>query len=258
MLDRLANEIIEHATVGGITIATAESCSAGRLAEVLAKAEGASNHYIGGVVAYTKQMKERMLGVPPQLLQEKTAVCGPVAEAMAIGVLIKSGATVAVSITGVAGPDEDEDGNPVGLVYCGVARNNNTHRHIRLKCRGPQTPSSKRPALRPSDSCDHFVFPEHHQKVLVAFGCTASVNLHGMKSFLQIGNANFTPWLRLKGGQVNGASPIKISNRDSLRSSTRRKRRARTGESRNQETTQPRVPTAIPLAPVTNDPRRQK
>lgn len=91
-------------------------------------------------MAYTKQMKERMLGVPPQLLQEKTAVCGPVAEAMAIGVLLKSAATVAVSITGIAGPDEDEDededGNPVGLVYCAVARNNNTHRHIRLKCRG--------------------------------------------------------------------------------------------------------------------------
>ena len=136
MLDRLANEIIEHAKVGGITIATAESCSAGRLAQALAKAEGASTQYLGGVVAYTKQMKERMLGVPPQLLQEKTAVCGPVAEAMAIGVLLKSAATVAVSITGVAGPDEDEDGNPVGLVYCAVARNNNTHRHIRLKCRG--------------------------------------------------------------------------------------------------------------------------
>lgn len=77
-----------------------------------------------------------MLGVPPQLLQEGTAVCGPVAEAMAIGVLSRSRATVAVSITGVAGPDEDEDGNPVGLVYCGVARNNDTHRHIRLKCKG--------------------------------------------------------------------------------------------------------------------------
>jgi nicotinamide-nucleotide amidase len=136
MLDRLANEIIEHAKVGGMTLATAESCSAGRLAQALAKAEGASKHYLGGVVAYTKEMKERMLGVPPQLLQEQTAVCGPVAEAMAIGVLLRSRATVAVSITGVAGPDEDEDGNPVGLVYCGVARNNDTHRHIRLKCQG--------------------------------------------------------------------------------------------------------------------------
>ena len=87
-------------------------------------------------MAYTKEMKERMLGVPPGLIQEGTAVCGPVAEAMAIGVLLRSGATVAVSITGVAGPDEDEDGNPVGLVYVGVARNNNTHRHLRLKCRG--------------------------------------------------------------------------------------------------------------------------
>jgi PncC family amidohydrolase len=81
-------------------------------------------------------MKERMLGVPPQLLQEGTAVCGPVAEAMAIGVLLRSRATVAVSITGVAGPDKDEDGNPVGLVYCGVARNNDSRRHVRLQCQG--------------------------------------------------------------------------------------------------------------------------
>jgi PncC family amidohydrolase len=136
MLDRLANEIIEHAKVGGMTVATAESCSAGRLAQALAKAEGASQHYLGGVVAYTKEMKERMLGVPRRLIQEGTAVSGPVAEAMAVGVLLRSRATVAVSITGVAGPDEDEDGNPVGLVYCGVARNNDTHRHIRLKCKG--------------------------------------------------------------------------------------------------------------------------
>ena len=70
MLEQLANEIIEHAKVGGMTVATAESCSAGRLAQALAKAEGASKHYLGGVVAYTKEMKERMLGVPPQLLQE--------------------------------------------------------------------------------------------------------------------------------------------------------------------------------------------
>jgi PncC family amidohydrolase len=136
MLERLANEIIEHAKIGGITIATAESCSAGRLAQALAKTEGASKHYLGGVVAYTKEMKERMLGIPPQLLQEGTAVCGPVAEAMAIGILLRSRATVAVSITGVAGPDKDEDGNPVGLVYCGVARNNDSRRHVRLQCQG--------------------------------------------------------------------------------------------------------------------------
>jgi PncC family amidohydrolase len=71
------------------------------------------------------------------LLLEGTAVCGPVAEAMAIGVLLRSRATVAVSITGVAGPDEDEDGNPVGLVYCGVARNGgDSHKYIRLRCGG--------------------------------------------------------------------------------------------------------------------------
>jgi nicotinamide mononucleotide (NMN) deamidase PncC len=55
---------------------------------------------------------------------------------MAIGVLRRSRATVGGVDHRVAGPDEDEDGYPVGLVYCGVARNNDTHRHIRLKCTG--------------------------------------------------------------------------------------------------------------------------
>lgn len=79
-------------------------------------------------MTYTKDMKARVLGVPTQILDEKTAVCGEVAEAMALGALLRSGATVAVSITGVAGPDEDEDGNPVGLVFCGVARKDGGHK----------------------------------------------------------------------------------------------------------------------------------
>jgi nicotinamide-nucleotide amidase len=77
---------------------------------------------MGGVVTYTKEMKIRALGVPPELIERGTAVCADVAEAMARGARRLSGATLAVSITGVAGPEPDEDGNPVGLVYCSVAR----------------------------------------------------------------------------------------------------------------------------------------
>jgi nicotinamide-nucleotide amidase len=94
--------------------------SAGRLALALSKGEGASQHLMGGVVAYTKEMKIRALGVPAELIQKGTAVCADVAEAMARGARRLSGATLAISITGVAGPEPDEDGNPVGLIYCDV------------------------------------------------------------------------------------------------------------------------------------------
>ena len=101
MIRQLADEILEYARVRKETIVTAESCSAGMLAIAFAKGEGASQHFMGGFVAYTKEMKARVLGVPPALLQEKTAVCGEVAEAMAIGALLRSGASVAVSVTGL-------------------------------------------------------------------------------------------------------------------------------------------------------------
>lgn len=105
----------------GITLCTAESCSAGALATAFAKAKKADKVFVGGVVAYTKAAKARLLGVSPVLIKERTAVCAPVAEEMAIGAATRSGARLGVSITGVAGPTEDEDGNPVGLIFCAVA-----------------------------------------------------------------------------------------------------------------------------------------
>jgi nicotinamide-nucleotide amidase len=134
LLRQLADEILEYAQARQQTIVTAESCSAGVLALAFAKGEGASEAFLGGFVTYAKDMKSRVLGVPARLLKDKTAVCGEVAEAMAIGALLKSGASIAVSITGVAGPNED--GNPVGLVYCAVARKDGGRRHLRLTCSG--------------------------------------------------------------------------------------------------------------------------
>lgn len=136
LLRQLVDEILEYAQARQETVVTAESCTAGALAQNFAKGKGASQSFMGGFVAYTKEMKSNALGVPPSLLNEETAVRGEVAEAMAIGALLQSGASVAVSITGLAGPDEDEDGNPVGLVYCGVARKNGGHRHLRVDCSG--------------------------------------------------------------------------------------------------------------------------
>ena len=117
MLKHLANEVIQCAKARDLMVCTAEFCSAGKLAMVLSKTEGASKYFLGGMVAYTKEMKTRLLSVPSDLIQRDTAVSAEVAEAMAQGAIRRFNADLGVSITGVAGPEPDEDGNPVG---CGL------------------------------------------------------------------------------------------------------------------------------------------
>ena len=85
------------------------------------KAPGAGDYFHGGFVTYTKEMKNAVLSVSMELLKQKGAVCLEVAEAMAIGALKLAPANVAVAVTGVVGPEPDEDGNPVGLVFCSAA-----------------------------------------------------------------------------------------------------------------------------------------
>jgi nicotinamide-nucleotide amidase len=123
-LSRLAERALEVAAQRKASIVTAESCTAGKLAALLSEAPGAAERLHGSFVAYTKANKTISLGVSADLLQRKGAVCAEVAIAMAEGALVRSPATFAVSNTGVAGPDPDEDGNPVGLVCIAVARIN--------------------------------------------------------------------------------------------------------------------------------------
>ena len=128
-----AQRILERAKARGLTIVTAESCTAGAVATSLSKASGAAEHFQGGFVTYTKEMKSSVLGVPLKLLEQKGAVCEEVVEAMALGALKLAPADIAVAVTGVAGPEPDEDGNPVGLVFCsaaGPARKVVTVRHF--------------------------------------------------------------------------------------------------------------------------------
>jgi nicotinamide-nucleotide amidase len=125
-IEQQAQRILERAKGGHLTIVTAESCTAGAVATALSKAPGAGDYFHGGFVTYTKEMKNVVLGVPLKLLKHKGAVCKEVAEAMAIGALKQARADVAVAVTGVAGPEPDEDGNPVGLVFCSAARSNRT------------------------------------------------------------------------------------------------------------------------------------
>ena len=137
-LDRLAERILKKAKAAGLQIVTAESCTAGTVAHVLSKGEGASKHLAGRFVTYTKDMKSRVLGVPMAMLKSKSAVAAEIAEAMARGALARSGASIAVAVTGVAGPDPDEDGNPVGLIYCAVVRRGQAPRSVRLQSTATQ------------------------------------------------------------------------------------------------------------------------
>jgi nicotinamide-nucleotide amidase len=125
-LHDLACRVLELAGEKNLSFVTAESCTAGKLAALLSEAPGAAKRLHGSFVAYTKANKTRALGVPADLLAEQGAVCPAVAAAMAEGALAHSPADIAVSITGVAGPDPDEDGNPVGRVCIGLARNGMT------------------------------------------------------------------------------------------------------------------------------------
>lgn len=126
-LSELAGEALKLAKDRRLSFVTAESCTAGKLAVLLSEAPGASEHLHGGIVAYTKPSKVAALGLSADMLHAKGAVCCEVAAAMAAGALAHSPADYAVAITGVAGPEPDEDGNPVGLVCLAVsARNGKT------------------------------------------------------------------------------------------------------------------------------------
>jgi nicotinamide-nucleotide amidase len=103
------------------TIATAESVTAGLVANRLAQVPGASNRLMGGVIAYTYPWKENLLGVPAELLRDKGAICPEVAEAMAVGCRQRYGVDLAISTTGLAGPGAGGEDKPVGTVYVGLA-----------------------------------------------------------------------------------------------------------------------------------------
>lgn len=105
----------------GLTFATAESCTGGLIAASITAFPGSSSVYRGGVVSYWSQVKRDALGVPWSLIEEYGAVSDPCARAMAEGARRLTGADLALSVTGVAGPDRDERGNPVGLVFIALA-----------------------------------------------------------------------------------------------------------------------------------------
>ena len=110
----------------GLTLSAAESCTGGLIAKRMTDLAGASQVFRGGVVCYTNDVKAGVLGVDRALLEEYGAVSEPVARAMAEGCRKICGSDLAVSVTGVAGPDSDERGTPVGTVYIALAAREGT------------------------------------------------------------------------------------------------------------------------------------
>jgi nicotinamide-nucleotide amidase len=99
------------------SVATAESCTGGWIAKAMTDIAGSSQWFIEGFVTYSNESKARRLGVPMSVLNAQGAVSEAVARAMALGALRRSGAQVAVAVTGIAGPDGAVPGKPVGTVW---------------------------------------------------------------------------------------------------------------------------------------------
>lgn len=120
-LKTLASATLERLEATGRQCATAESCTGGLAAALLTSVPGSSHMVDRGFVTYSNEAKMEMLGVPKEIIDAHGAVSAPCAEAMAKGALARSKADVAVSITGIAGPDGGSEQKPIGLVYLAVA-----------------------------------------------------------------------------------------------------------------------------------------
>ncbi|HUO20899.1 MAG TPA: CinA family protein [Caulobacteraceae bacterium] len=133
-IQALAVQVLDRARKAGLTVATAESCTGGLVAAALTAIPGSSDVVDRGYVTYSNAAKTQMLGVTAALLDGHGAVSGPVALAMARGALEASGAGLAVSITGVAGPGGGSVDKPVGLVHFGLAGKGHPalHREMRF------------------------------------------------------------------------------------------------------------------------------
>ena len=138
-LDQRAERLMRRLCEQDLTIATAESCTGGMLAALLTDIEGAGHGFERGFVTYTKEAKTDLLDIHPGLLEENDAVSEAVARAMAEGALARSGADIALGVTGFAGPAGE--GCEEGLVHIALARRGGetSHRaeHFGAIGRGP-------------------------------------------------------------------------------------------------------------------------
>jgi PncC family amidohydrolase len=117
----LAERVGASCRAANRTLATAESCTGGLVAHLITEVPGSSAYFVGGLITYDNDVKTALADVPPSVLDAHGAVSAQVAVAMAEGTRRRLGVDVAVSVTGVAGPDGGSDTKPVGLTYVGIA-----------------------------------------------------------------------------------------------------------------------------------------
>ncbi|RMF09962.1 MAG: CinA family nicotinamide mononucleotide deamidase-related protein [Candidatus Neomarinimicrobiota bacterium] len=119
--DRLETVLGRQLQSLGLTLAVAESCTGGLLSHRITNSPGSSAYFLGGMVTYSNQLKEELLGVRHETLEVHGAVSEPTAREMAEGIRARTGADLGIGITGIAGPGGGTPEKPVGLVYIGLA-----------------------------------------------------------------------------------------------------------------------------------------
>jgi nicotinamide-nucleotide amidase len=119
--DSLAQIVLYYLGLRQSTLAVAESCTGGMIAERITQVSGASRSFLGGAVVYSDTLKHAFAGVPPQMIAEHGAVSAQVAKALANGIRLRTGATLGLGVTGVAGPTGGTEDKPVGLVYIALS-----------------------------------------------------------------------------------------------------------------------------------------
>ena len=120
----LVDELIALLLARGFKLVTAESCTGGLLSAAITEKSGASEIFERGFITYSNEAKVEELEVPEDIIKQYGVVSSETAQAMAVGALKNSHTDIAVSITGIAGPDGGSEEKPVGLVYIGVALKN--------------------------------------------------------------------------------------------------------------------------------------
>lgn len=118
-LDKLVTEVVKLLSDTDLKISTAESCTGGLLSQLITSVSGASEVFELGLCTYSDRIKNKMLGVPENILSEYSAVSAETAKAMAENLADISGADICVSVTGIAGPSGGSPDKPVGTVYAG-------------------------------------------------------------------------------------------------------------------------------------------
>jgi nicotinamide-nucleotide amidase len=119
--ETLEDVVSRALTENRATIAVAESCTGGMLAERLTNVPGSSSYFLGGVVCYSNELKSSLVGVPADIIDSKGAVSSETALALADGIRKRTGATLGIGITGIAGPAGGTPEKPVGLVHIGIS-----------------------------------------------------------------------------------------------------------------------------------------